>query len=82
MADQQAPAAERQRTRHRTPRPQPSIQPLAYTMVQAALACGRTKKQLYKDIAANALRTYKHGRCRMVSVAELERHVARLSKAQ
>ena len=63
-------------------RPQPTIQPLAYTMEQAAIACGRTKKQLYKDIAAGQLRTYKHGRCRMVTVAELERHVVRLSKAQ
>ena len=82
MADTQALAAELQRTRRSTPRPQPTIQPLAYTMEQAALACGRTKKQLYKDIAADLLRTYKHGRCRMVTVAELERHVVRLSKAR
>ena len=82
MADQQATATEPQRTGRRTPRPQPTIPPLAYTMDQAAIACGRTKKQLYKDIASNALRTYKHGRCRMVTVAELERHVARLSRGQ
>ena len=70
------------KARPRTPRPQPTIQPLAYTMDQAALACGRTKKQLYKDIAGGLLRTYKHGRCRMVTVDELERHVARLAKSQ
>lgn len=69
-------------TQTNTPRPQPVIQPLAYTMEQAAFACGRTKKQLYKDIAAGLLRTYKHGRCRMVTVQELERHVARLARGQ
>ena len=68
--------------RRRLPRPQPVIQPLAYTMEQAAMACGRSKKQLYKDIASGELRTYKHGRCRMVAVQELERHVARLARGQ
>ena len=68
--------------RRRASRPQPVIQPLAYTMDQAAIACGRSKKQLYKDIASGALRTYKHGRCRMVAVQELERHVARLARGQ
>ncbi|WP_322469244.1 hypothetical protein SOM08_15205 [Hydrogenophaga sp. SNF1] len=49
-------------------------------MDQAALVCGRTKKQLYRDLAAGLLRTYKHGRRRMVTVEELQRHVARLAK--
>ena len=78
MADQQPDPADPQRARSRPPRPQPTL--LAYTLAQAAVACGRTKQQLYKDIAADLLRTYKHGRCRMVLVAELERHVRQLSR--
>lgn len=58
----------------------PELQPIAYTMEQAAMVCGRTKKQLYKDIAAGLLRTYKHGRRRMVTVDELKRHVVRMAK--
>lgn len=61
-------------------RPRVELQPLAYTMDQAALVCGRTKKQIYADIAAGLLRTYKHGRRRMVTVDELQRHVSRLAK--
>jgi excisionase family DNA binding protein len=61
-------------------RPRLELQPLAYTMDQAAVVCGRTKKQLYKDIATGVLRSYKHGRRRMVTVDDLQRHVARLAK--
>jgi len=50
--------------RHSVPKakpPQPILQPLAYTMAQAAFVSGRSKKQLYRDIASGLLRTYKHG---------------------
>lgn len=68
------------RRRIRRNKPVPVIEPIAYTMDQAAIASGRNKKQLYKDIAAGLLRTYKHGRCRMVLKAELERHLRDLAK--
>lgn len=61
-------------------RPRIELQPLAYTIDQAAVVCGRTRRQLYKDIAAGLLRSYKHGRRRMVTVDELQRHVSRLAK--
>lgn len=56
------------------------LQPLAYTLTQAAAVAGRNKKQIYKDIATGALRSYKHGRCRMVLAADLERHLTRLAR--
>lgn len=74
-------AADQPRSRRQS-RPEPFIQPLAYTMDQAAIACGRSKKQLYRDIAQGLLRTYKHGKRRMVTVQEMERHVARLARGQ
>lgn len=78
MPVQKDPATQR---RPRKPKPQPLLQPLAYTMEQAAVVAGRNTKQLYRDIATGLLRTYKHGRCRMVLVEEMQRYIARVSGA-
>jgi hypothetical protein len=68
------------RAPRRAPKLQPVIQPLAYTMEQAAIVCGRNVKQLYRDIAAGLLSTYKHGRCRMVLAEEMKQYIVRVSQ--